>query len=323
MKNAFLLPAILASLFAPSACLSQQETGGGLTGEISAVVLLLGGADNLSPGSSKSNLSSLDASPGRTWKALPAVLPELIYNFGEENRFSWYLSTRSPMDEAGPFAVSSGAAFNRPGLARFQGGVFYVPFVEVWKNPYLINEARQETDVTSWGALFSASQILDTGLLLKIAYLGETVDDDDLATLYPQLGRSGGVYSLTAGYRLFNAGPFPLTPQLSLVKGQYDGESSSFLKIRAELSGRWVAGRLFLMPVIYSSYREHDEKDPVFASTRNEYGYGMNLLVKYGGLFGIPEVSVTGIAGIGRGEANESFYDTESMMCGVGLAYGF
>lgn len=151
----------------------------------------------------------------------------------------------------------------------------------------------------------------------------ENVEDDDLALLFPELARDGELYQLSLSYSILGDSAFPLRPSFSLRRGAYDGDSSSFVKVVADLSGRYQSGRLTLIPKIVYSYKEHDEEDPIFASTRNEHGYSFGLVANYRELFGIKSLALRGIAGYSRGDANEDFYDTESLFGGLGLVYLF
>lgn len=321
MKKTIVFSATITALLFPLTCFAENPPKGGFESEVTTGVIFIDNANNLNPKGSKSTLTSLESAPKRKLSTLPVFIPEVSYRFGDTTQYAWYFNTRPPLEEAGEFVLSSGVKYIRPGFANFETGVFFVPFAEIWKNPYLLHETRKETDVTAWGAQFSLDRVFDTELRLNFAYLNEDVDNDDLAMLLPDLARDGAVYSVTLGYRLFAESIFPIRPKLSLRKGEYDGESSSFTKIKAEISGQYLSGRIFLMPSIYSSYKEHDEKDPIFDRTRTENSYGLNVIVKYFGLFDIQPLSLMGIAAYSRGEANENFYDTESLVFGLGLSY--
>ena len=322
MQTRYLL-ALLPSLLFPATSFGQDSPTGDLSTELTVGIFFIDSGNNLSPNGSKPYLSSLDDAPKRELTVIPALVPELTYRFGDDKRFAWYLNSRSPMDEAGSFALSTGMNSKLPTIATFDFGLFYVPFAEVWKNPYLVNEGREETDVFTWGGQFTAGRIFDSPLELQLAALSEDVEDDDLAKLFPQLGRDGEIYHISTSYGFFTKSAFPLTPKLSFRKGEYDGDSSSFSKVKAEISGRYLAGRLFLMPTVFYSYKEYDEKDPIFDATREENGFGINLIAKYNGLFNSENLGLMALTGYSRGEANEDFYSTESLICGLGLSYRF
>lgn len=322
MQTRYVL-ALLPALLFPATSFGQEPPAGGLSTELTAGIIFIDNGNNLNPNGSKPYLSNLDNAPKRELTVIPALVPELTYRFGSSKQFAWYLNGRAPMDEAGSFALSTGMNSKVPGIAAFSLGFFYVPFAEAWKNPYLVNEGREETDVFIWGGQFTAGRILDSPLELQIAALSEDVEDDDLAKLFPQLGRDGEIYHISTSYGIFTKSTFPLTPKLSFRMGEYDGDSSSFSKVKAEISGRYLAGRLFLMPTIFYSYKEYDEKDPIFDAKREENGFGFSLMTKYNGLFNIEPLGLMALIGYSRGEANEDFYSTESLICGLGLSFRF
>lgn len=321
MNHAVISCAAVLALSLPCTAFAERQPRSGFAAEVTVGTAIISSADNLSPGGSKSTLNSLDQKAKTTTRVLPALLPELRYRFGADS--SWYFKMVPPTDEAGFFAPTTGMTHALPGIATFDGGLFYLPLAEVYKNPYLVGERRQETDVLSWGGYLAAEDIAGTPLRLQAAVLTADVDDDQLARLFPGLARDGEIYELSVGYGLLQGQPFSLKPQVSLRKGEFDGEASSFTKIKAELAGMYIAGRLFVRPSLSYSYKEHDESDPVFDSDRRENGYGINLLVKYQGLMGMEQLGLLAIVGFTVNDAKEDFYDNETLACGLGLSYSF
>lgn len=321
MNHAVISCAAVLALSLPCTAFAERQPRSGFAAEVTVGTAIISSADNLSPGGSKSTLNSLDQKAKTTTRVLPALLPELRYRFGADS--SWYFKMVPPTDEAGFFAPTTGMTHALPGIATFDGGLFYLPLAEVYKNPYLVGERRQETDVLSWGGYLAAEDIAGTALRLQAAVLTADVDDDQLARLFPGLARDGEIYELSVGYGLLQGQPFSLKPQVSLRKGEFDGEASSFTKIKAELAGMYIAGRLFVRPSLSYSYKEHDESDPVFDSDRRENGYGINLLVKYQGLMGMEQLGLLAIVGFTVNDAKEDFYDNETLACGLGLSYSF
>lgn len=323
MNHAVISCATALALSLPCTATAERQPSPGFAAEVTVGTAIISSADNLSPGGSKSTLSSLDQKAKTTTKVLPALLPELSYRFGVDGHSSWYFKMVPASDEAGFFAPTTGMTHALPGIATLDAGLFYLPLAEVYKNPYLVGERRQETDVLSWGGYLAAEDIAGTPLRLQAAVLTADVDDDQLAGLFPSLARDGEIFELSAGYGLLQGQPFSLKPQVSLRKGEFDGEASSFTKVKAELAGMYVTGRFFVRPSLSYSYKEHDQRDPVFDSDRKENGYGINLLVKYQGLMDIEQLGLLAIVGYTVNDANEDFYDNETLACGLGLSYSF
>jgi hypothetical protein len=323
MNHSVISCAAALALSLPCSLFAGQQPNTGFNAEVTIGAAIISSADNLLPGSSESTLNSLDQGAKTTTKVLPIVLPELSYRFGVDGRSSWYFNLVPTTVEAGFFAPTTGMTHTLPGIATFDAGFFYLPMAEVYKNPYVVGQRRQETDVVGWGSYLAANDIANTPLRLQAALLTADVDDDQLAGLFPSLARDGEIYELSVGYGLLQGQPFSLKPQVSLRKGEFDGEASSFTKIKVELAGMYIAGRFFFMPRLSYSHSEHDERDPVFDDILKENGYGLNLLVKYQGLMDIEQLGLLAIAGYSISDANENFYDSETLVCGLGLSYSF
>lgn len=295
----------------------------GFSAEATLGVAVISGADNLSPDLSSSTLGSLRQEAKTTTRVLPVLLPELRYRFGDEGRSSWYLKTMPVTDAAGYFAPTSGLRHSLAGVATIDAGLFFLPMAEVYANPYLVGERRRESDVLSWGGHLVFEDIAGTPLMVQLAMLTADVDNDSLAGLFPSLARDGEIYEVAMSYGLLRSQTMSLSPRLALRRGDMDGAASSYVKIRAELAGTYMAGPLFFLPSVHVGASRYDEKDPVFDSTRRELAYGLNLLVKYRRLMDIDGLGLLGIAAYGVGDANEDFFDSKALVCGLGLSYEF
>lgn len=302
---------------------NPQKQEDALTGEVTAGVIVIHSGNNLNPKGSSRKLDDLTSSAGKQTSVIPAILPEVNYKFGQDQQMGWYFNSRPPIDEAGEFALLSGFTYNRPDVGFFEIGGFYVPFNELWKNPYLVGEPRDETDVTTWGAQFAFNKILGSNFRMRLVYLSDDVEDDEIADLFPDLARDGQIYNLSLSYDVTVSKTISLRPRFSIRKGDYDGDASSFIKYKADFSGSYRAGRLFIMPRLYYSYKQHDEVNPIFGTTRKQHGFGIGGAVNYGQLFGNPSLALRGFGGYSQGAANEDFYDSESFFIGTGLVYKF
>ena len=317
------LPLATSAAFAAPAAQGGGTGQSGFAAEATLGLAVVSGADNLSPNLSSSTLSSLHEEAKTTTRVLPVLLPELRYRFGGEGRSSWYFKTMPVTDAAGYFAPTSGLRHRLAGVATIDTGLFFLPMAEVYANPYLVGEKRRESDVLNWGGHLLFEDIAGTPLKVQLAMLTAEVDDDDLAVLFPSLARDGETYEISIGYGLLRSQTMSLSPRLSLRRGEMDGAANSYVKVRAELAGTYMAGPLFVLPSVHVGASRYDEKDPVFDSTRRELAYGLNLLVKYRRLMDIDGLGLLAIAAYGVGDANEDFFDSTALVCALGLSYEF
>lgn len=114
---------------------------------------------------------------------------------------------------------------------------------------------------------------------------------------------------------------FELRPRISFRRGEYDGESNSFDKIKLSLKGRYTIGRTTFLPDVSYSHSSYDKTDPIFNTTRKTDSYQFTLLISYAAPFGLEDWAAQGIVSLGRGESNINFYDTESVSGGMLMTY--
>jgi hypothetical protein len=114
-----------------------------------------------------------------------------------------------------------------------------------------------------------------------------------------------------------------LRPRLSVRKGEYDGESNSFIKGKFDLEARYTIDKLTLLPRVFYSHSTYDKIDPIFAKTRTNDGYGAMMIVSYTAPFNLEHWTLQGLVGYSRGESNITFYDTESVSGGIFMSYRF
>lgn len=307
--------------FCPQMAGATEETSGKFAGTVGIGLIFVDAGDNLDPKASNKVLTDFDREADRKSTVLPIVMPDLQYDFGAPGGGRLYLNGKPPIDEVGGFAVNFGLTVPLGQAGTGDVGLFLTPFARVWKNPYLTEVGREATSSTRFGAKAGLDKIFATGLGLSAVYMNHDVEDDVIGRLQPDLARDGDVYALVAGYEILANQTFGLQPRLTVSKGEYDGESNSYVKGRIELEGRYSRERLTLLPQFFYSHATYDKIDPVFAETRQSDGYGAMLIACYAAPFGLKNWALQGLAGYSRGESNITFYDTEAVSAGVLMSY--
>ncbi len=146
-------------------------------------MMYLYSANNLNPDASSRWISSLDKSAKSQSSILAAPIPTLSYTFEQYGNTKIYLNSRPPIDEAGSFALGVGISRPFENLGTADLVLFATPFAEVWENPYLVDEAREETSTTRYGTVIRFKDVLDTQFGLDLIYLNDDVDDDIIGML--------------------------------------------------------------------------------------------------------------------------------------------
>jgi hypothetical protein len=323
MKRIFVLITLLQLGYCLEASGAPEEEKSSFEGSVGIGVMFLNYSDNLDPNGSKKQLESLDAEADKELTVMPFILPSLEYDIGKPDGGKLYLNTEPAIDEVGGFAINLGYSHPVVSLGTADVSVFINPLERAWKNPYLTDVRRESTSSSRYGAKIALNRILDTGLHLNVVYMNNDVDDDVIGELQPDLARDGAVYALNANYSLFSSPSFELRPQLSVRKGEYDGESNSFIKGKFDLEARYAIDKITFMPRVFYSHSTYDKIDPIFAKTRTNDGYGAMMIVSYKAPFDLENWSLQGLVGYSRGESNITFYDTESVSGGIFMSYRF
>lgn len=292
-------------------------------GRVGLGVMFIDSGNNLNPSSSKAYLNDLNSAADRELKTIPLILPDVAYDIGDQDGLKLYFNTEAPIDEAGGFAFNFGGSYQFKGVGILDISTFFTPFEEAWQNPYITGVERQTSSTSKIGAKVAFNRIMGTGLRINVAYMNDDVDDDVIGELMPELARDGDIYALNANYSFEISKTFELRPRLSIRKGEYDGVSNSFTKVKIDLGARYIINRLVLIPRISYNYSEYDEINPIFNETRQDDGFGINLLANYIAPFGWRDWSSQAIVGYSRGDSNITFYDTESVSLGFFLTYRF
>jgi hypothetical protein len=323
MKRIFVLIALLQLGYCLEASGAPEEEKSSFEGSVGIGVIFLNYGDNLDPHGSKKQLESLDAEADKELTVMPFLLPSLEYDIGKPDGGKLYLNTEPAIDEVGGFAINLGYSHPLVSLGTADVSIFINPLERAWKDPYLTGVDRESTSSSRYGAKVALNRILDTGLRMNVVYMKNDVDDDVIGELQPDLARDGAVYALNANYSLFSSPSFELRPQFSVRKGEYDGESNSFIKGKFDLEARYTIDKLTLLPRIFYSHSTYDKIDPIFTKTRTNDGYGAMMTVSYTAPFNLEHWTLQGLIGYSRGNSNITFYDTESVSAGIFMSYRF
>ncbi|WP_035273778.1 DUF2860 family protein [Desulfogranum japonicum] len=319
---------LLACMIAVSSVtlISQQvvaQEDNDISGSLGGGFMIIDSANNLNPESSNKWLDSLDSAPSRQTTFVPVILPEVTWDIGKTDGAKVYFKIDPPIDEVGSLALNLGSSYEVGNLGIIDTSVFVTPFAEVWEDPFLVGEAREETDLNIYGVTLGLNRIMGSGLRVQLVYMATDVDDDLIGERISQLSRDGAIYSLKMNYS-FNVNPnVEIRPTMSIRKGDYDGDANSFIKYKFQLESRLRFGKMFVMPRVFYSYSEYDEMHPIFNKIRDNNAYGASLAATYIAPFDLQDWSLTGLVSVSRGESNIDFYDTEATTVGAIVTYRF
>lgn len=294
-----------------------------LSGRIDIGAIIIDSGNNLNPSGSDKRLDSLDSGANRESKVMPVFLAAVTWDVGEPEGVKLFLTTDPAIEEVGGFAFNLGASYRLGNAGILKTAAFFTPFGKAWENPYITGVEREETDTSKYGFKLGLNRIMGTGFRAQLVYLNDDVGEDVIGSLVPELARDGSVYSLDLSYSYYIGKNLELRPRVSIRKGDYEGDANSFTKCKVDFQARYRTGSWLIVPRIYTSYSDFDEKNPIFDKTRDNRRYGLRLRTTYMAPFNCANCSVTALASLSQGDSNIDFYDTESLSFAGLLNYHF
>lgn len=200
---------------------------------------------------------------------------------------------------------------------------------EVWKDPYLVNIARETTDVSGNTYRIQWENLADMGIDAELAYYDQKIDKEFSGSAYStatqQLLKRGG-----DGYLLGLSTGVPLSetlfvmPSMRYYTFNADGKAMAFdqygvgLGIMHELDdGQMISLNTEL------SKADYDASNPIFNKSREDLAYVVNLSYEYDELLGYEDLGFMANAGYENKDSNINFYDQTNYMLGVGVSYSF
>ena len=327
-QRKFFMKRIIAGVFitllaTAVAAVGDEQEKDAVSGRLATGFMVIDSSDNLNPDGSEKKIDNLNSAAERQTSVVPVLLPTVTWDVGEPGQFKLFLNGEPPIDEVGSFALNVGGSQQVSGVGIVEAGMFFTPFARVWKNPYLTGVNREKTETSKYGAGIGFNRIMGTGLRLNAAFMVDEVDDDEIGRLIPDLARDGSIFAINANYSIYLSETLELRPRLGIRMGEYDGESNSFVKYKAEIEARYRVGRFMAIPRVFFSHSEYDKVNPLFGVTRENDSYGVRAMMNYLAPFGLMNWSLQLLAGYSRGDSNIDFYDTEGLSAGVFASYSF
>ena len=260
-------------------------------------------------------ISSLDDEAEGGSISIPMLMVEVSYSPGAGGT-EFYADSPLSEDSSIGFGVRADA-----GPALVDVFVYATLGMQVWKDPYLVAQPRQETWATEYGASLGLSEV--GGLPLAFEYGVEflTVSQDLAGAAYPELDRDGLLHWVELGWDQEFSGGFSVKPVLVLERGNYDGGAMSFSGSGAALELAYEGGKLSVESRFEFIARSYDEEHPLFGLTREDDLSSAHVMVTGRGMFASDRLSMkAGLLWESR-SSNITFFDARGDLVFVGVSY--
>lgn len=205
------------------------------------------------------------------------------------------------------------------------------PQTEVWEDPYVIGESRDETERSALGARFTWDKIFGTQFELKVQQREIELDEErsgqSLGLSRAQqrlLSREGDNFRSELGY-LFNIdnGTHLIRPSVAYIDRDLDGDAMAQDGYEGGISYVYLNGDITWANTLSYSSLEAGSENPIFEENHDseQIVFATQLFVK--GLFGLEEWEPNIAVMYGDSDSDIDFYDSKGWMVNVAIGRTF
>ena len=263
-------------------------------GGLKAETNMVSGIDRYGIDIGNDKIDSLDSSPDSETVPIPQANLNVAYTFSTQTQLFLGNSLEDvvQLDLVSIFGVRQ--QFSDKSILEFSTVTSPAAGpIQVWKDPYVVGEDREETDRSSFGLRLEYDRILGTGFGLQYTQRETEIDDEQSGTT--QLGlssaeaalldREGDTRRIVVNYRFKPVGRNVYSLRVGRSDIDLDGEamagdSNSIQLTHVHLGDRYITA---LSGAIGTT--EYDASNPVFGKTRDDDSLGLAFFVFDKGLF--------------------------------------
>ena len=293
---------------------------------------MIAGISSIDLGQEK--ISNLRDSPGSEDFVLPAVHFELAYTLGE-NRTQFYLGNQVAdalsVDLETTLQTHLGVRQEVPGitLVDISLAASSLP-IDVWKDPYMVDSNRGDTERTVSGLHITFDSLFDTPLEVSWSATEVEIDDERSGAALGLsradqrlLRRKGMIYNLDLNYEWKINERHRLVPMIGWVDFDLDGDAMAQDGPALVLKHMYQLNRWLVVSQVFYQDLESDTRNPIYADERDMEIIGGTVTVFYAKPFGLEHWDATATLGYQEDDSNIDFYDTSFGLFSVGMFYRF
>ena len=280
---------------------------------------------------------SLEKSGKRVVNLRPLPLGLIAYTFAEL-RTQLFLGVLPETLVQGQFQVEAGVRHDLlDGTSLRASAIPITPFEkETWQDPFVVDQNRKETDITSYGFKLTAENIRASGIGLEYRWKQQKVDKEKSGTflisqpaspLTPDdlddLERDSISHRFSAEYSFELVPRMTLKPILRYTREDAKGSANSFHALTTQLSFSYLGDkwRAFVNGIVKREW--YDDTHPVFDKTRRDFNLGLFAILAYKDPFGLKDFRIDWLNGFFMSNSNIDFYESTNYITAFGIAYNF
>ncbi len=279
----------------------------------------------------KKEIDSIDDKPDGKTRAFPVVNFNLHYPFAE-SRTQLFVGNRLEDFIRYDLTTQIGARKEFSGAGIIGASLVLSTFpTEVWKDPYVEDKNRDETDRTSHGVRLNWQRMFGTPFRLQYTYRDIEVDNERSGETFlnlsrdeaKRLRRDGTSHSVEGFYSFRLAERHGLSPTLSYEREDLDGSAMSNDRYGVQLTHVYTGKRFAFVTNMAYEHVDFDQRNPIYDKTRDDDSIGVSFTTFYDRLFGARKwIGVGGITYY-KNFSNIDFYEASFLQGFVAAMYRF
>lgn len=282
---------------------------------------------------SKETIHSLDDSPNSQTTGIVMVPFSLAYTFAG-TRTQLFLGTDLTDLIRFDFAQQFGVKQEIGKLGILQGGILFsgIP-AKVWKDPYVVNQNRDETSRTSNGGRVAWDRIGGSDLQLQYTYRKIDISSEKSGNFLGLTGaeknlleRDGDRHIGEVVYRFRFAKKHTLNPAFIYTYDDRDGDAMKNNAYDFQLTYGYLGDTFAFTGNAFIGWADYDDQNPIYDRKQDDDRYGIQGALYYKNpwdwrLFGSNPMSFFVNAAYAETDSNIDFYDQELKMVSGGVFF--
>ena len=338
LTGKFILVCILSIWASAALAIEPIPKESGFTGFMNMGGVYLDVKSNLISGNDlgdvgQKTINSIYKSPGSETDFLPMFNCEFRYTFAD-SRTQIYAGNMLEDFLRFDFTAQAGVRQEMADSSVVEAGfVFTSAPTEVWKDPYMANQSRKETDRSAQGLRLSWANILDADLDIQYTWRKIEIDDEQSGTLgglgltpaqSALLDREGDHQRVNFLYKWDLGNKHYLVPSLEYHKFDLDGDAMANDRYGVKLTYGYNGDRFSIVANGSYFYADYDKTNPIYNKGREDDIYGGSLTGFWHRPFGMPKgCSLVASVIVYKQDANIDFYDADVVGTSLSVFYRF
>jgi hypothetical protein len=275
--------------------------------------------------------NSLDDSPDSQSNGIALVPFSLQYTFAS-TRTQLFLGTDLTDLIRFDYAQQFGVKQEIGKLGLLQGGILFssIP-AKVWKDPYVVDQNRDETSRTSNGGRLAWDRIFGSDLQLQYTYRKIDVSSEKSGDFLglnsaekSRLKRDGDRHVGEVVYRFRFGEKHTLNPAFIYSYNDRDGDAMKNDGYDFQLTYGYRGDTFTFTGNAFIGWADYDDKNPIYDKTQDDDRYGIQGTLYYENpwswsLFGSEPMNFFVGAAFADTNSNIDFYDQEAILVGGGV----